>query len=641
LQGFALSRSGWLIVSIVLALGFVLPAVAQEEDDAAVVVAFADGVRAFQEGRNEDAREHFERVTELQPWNGTARHWLGLTLLRLDRPGEALAEIERSLHGGSAPQVDPVWVRHDLGQAQLAAGDAPAAASTLGAVVAEVGARLERGRDDVSPLRHLLIRALEGQGTALAANGKPEEAGEVRRQVGTLKTEYASGGESGRAGSFAIRHLERRVERAESRLATAKGAPLDALVEELKNVAWEAESRLESRRADEILLARSLRRQGEALDRLGRPAEADSARTRAAALAPATADMGIVAPPWEGDLPALGVAARPWEASIALATLSDSNPSLLSEGLRVDTPTTGGRVVRGGESDRAAQLDLRLTLHPVRALHGWHLGATFEGRQSFYQSLGFFNIGDFRGLGYLAFGGSPLGYLTGPLGPVPVAADGGRRLSLLLQGGIDYTTLDDRGYLTTVEGSASLVYRPSRLWASQIDLHLQDSSYREEPIVGRRSGTEVRLGLSQSLSLGRSDRFLRLEALGGRRSAGRPFESSLLRGTAELFLPLPARPINLSLLGSWQQDDYANLESDLFFSAFDPFHPEFVELHPSATQRRDTTLRATASLSWTLPSRLQVLTRFTWIDRSSNLKSKLASLDYHRTILSVGARWLF
>jgi tetratricopeptide (TPR) repeat protein len=612
-----LAVPGCLTALILLALSCI-PLQAQEGEVSALV-AFAYGVRAFNEGCDQDAQDEFNKVLKDQPRNGTAHYWLGLTLLRRGLPGDALAKIRQSLQERATLQVDLFWVQHDLGGAQLAAGDAAAAESTLAVVVRDVEARLARSQPDEIPLQQIQARAQAGIERTALPPGKPA------------------------GGSLEVRRLEGRLDKLEARLASAGKAPGEDLADKLLEVAAEAESLLEARRSDQTLLARTLLRRGEALERLNRPAEAAAARERAHALAPDLQKVGIVAPPWAGDLSAFGVSTRLWDGSVGLGMLSDSNPSLLSERLSLDTPDSGINLVRGGESDEVAQLDVQLSLHPLHGFRGWNLGAAFEGRQSFYQDLGFFDTGDFQATVYSARGGAPLGSLTGPLGSVQVERDSERHFSLLFQGGIDYTTLDGSGYLTTAEGSASVVHRPSRGPVGQVDLHVLNRSYRDEPIAGRRSGTEVRLGLSETFVLGAPDRWWRLEALGGKRSAGLPFESSLLRCTTEVSLPLPNH-FTLAFLGSWQKDDYTSRKSDIFFFPYDPFDPHFHTLTDKPKLRKDTTLRAAASLSWTAKPGLQVLqvtTRFAWIDRDSNLENSFITLDYHRTIVSLGASWLF
>ena len=176
-----------------------------------------------------------------------------------------------------------------------------------------------------------------------------------------------------------------------------------------------------------------------------------------------------------------------------------------------------------------------------------------------------------------------------------------------------------------------------------MDLHLLDRSYREEPVVGRRSGLEGRLGLSQTFFFGSGDRSLRLGVSGGRRSAGASLRSLLVRGAADVSLPLYRNRLGLDLSGSWQRDDYSDRLSDIFFFSFvyDPYDPKFGPLEPNAKRRQDTTLRAGAALSWTVLPSLRVTSRLSWINRDSNLRGRFVTLDYRRTIVSFGASWLF
>src|SRR5262249_20263519 len=132
----------------------------------------------------------------------------------------------------------------------------------------------------------------------------------------------------------------------------------------------------------------------------------------------------------------------------------------------------------------------------------------------------------------------------------------------------------------------------------------------------------------------------RFEALGGRRSAGLPFAGSLLRGGAELALPLGR--FDLSVFGWWQRDDFDHTASDLFFRPYDPFDPKFDPPRPHGTRRRDVTWRAVAALSWEMRDHLQVVGRLGWIDRTSNIGlTGTEGLDYRRTVTSLGLSWAF
>ena len=94
-------------------------------------IAFAEGVWAFEEGADQVAAEKFQESLRNDPRNGTPRYWLGLALLRLGQGREAVREIQDGLMARLPAQVDSRRALADLGAAQLAAGDARAAAETL------------------------------------------------------------------------------------------------------------------------------------------------------------------------------------------------------------------------------------------------------------------------------------------------------------------------------------------------------------------------------------------------------------------------------------------------------------------------------------------------------------------------------
>ncbi len=232
-----------------------------------------------------------------------------------------------------------------------------------------------------------------------------------------------------------------------------------------------------------------------------------------------------------------------------------------------------------------------------------------------------------------------MGYLSGPLGPARVPV-GMSRFAALVQTGVSYTLLDGDSYLRTLSAAASLRLRETSTLATRLDVELLDQSFADEPAVGQRSGEEIRLGLSQYVFLGREDRYLRLEALGGERRAGKPFAGSLLRGGAELALPL-SRSWTLSLAATWQEDDFDHPESDLF-AVFSPFDPEF-EPGVRGRPRRDTVVRGLAALSWVVYESLVATARFSWVERDSNLGTPATpkAYDYDRTITSLGLSWRF
>ena len=80
--------------------------------------AFAHGALAFQEGRDDEAATLFEEAIRQDPREGTARHWLGLTYLRLGRRDEAIAQLEASLRAERPPEAGRRQVLSDLRHAR-------------------------------------------------------------------------------------------------------------------------------------------------------------------------------------------------------------------------------------------------------------------------------------------------------------------------------------------------------------------------------------------------------------------------------------------------------------------------------------------------------------------------------------------
>jgi hypothetical protein len=80
-------------------------------------LAFTRGVLAFHGGDYEAARAAFEEAVRLAPDDGTARYWLGVTLLDLGRPDEAAAALRAALDS-RRPPADRAEVRSRLGEAE-------------------------------------------------------------------------------------------------------------------------------------------------------------------------------------------------------------------------------------------------------------------------------------------------------------------------------------------------------------------------------------------------------------------------------------------------------------------------------------------------------------------------------------------
>lgn len=91
-------------------------------------LAFTRGVLAFHDGDFAAARERFEEAVQLAPDDGTARYWLGLTLLNLGEPAEAARAIRESLEAERPPAVDRAEARARLAEAEQRTGhEAPEA----------------------------------------------------------------------------------------------------------------------------------------------------------------------------------------------------------------------------------------------------------------------------------------------------------------------------------------------------------------------------------------------------------------------------------------------------------------------------------------------------------------------------------
>ncbi len=83
-------------------------------------VDLAEGLAAFEAGRNEEALRWLAESARCNPDEGEPRYWRGLALLRLGRPREAAGELEASLKARHPPEVDRARVLSDLEAARRA-----------------------------------------------------------------------------------------------------------------------------------------------------------------------------------------------------------------------------------------------------------------------------------------------------------------------------------------------------------------------------------------------------------------------------------------------------------------------------------------------------------------------------------------
>jgi tetratricopeptide (TPR) repeat protein len=87
---------------------------------AEAAVDLAEGLAAFEAGRNEEALSWLAESARLNPEEGEPHYWRGLTLLRLGRSREAAGELEASLEAHHPPEVDRARVLSDLEAARRA-----------------------------------------------------------------------------------------------------------------------------------------------------------------------------------------------------------------------------------------------------------------------------------------------------------------------------------------------------------------------------------------------------------------------------------------------------------------------------------------------------------------------------------------
>jgi len=83
-------------------------------------IALAEGLAAFEAGRDEEALSWLAESARLNPDEGEPHYWRGLALLRLGRSHEAAGELEASLAARHPPEVDRARVLSDLEAARRA-----------------------------------------------------------------------------------------------------------------------------------------------------------------------------------------------------------------------------------------------------------------------------------------------------------------------------------------------------------------------------------------------------------------------------------------------------------------------------------------------------------------------------------------
>lgn len=110
------SRVVCLFLSVVVVAG--AAGAVSSRDLTSSALAFVYGLKAYNHGDYELARQKLEEALALRPGDGEARLVLGLTLHALSLPEEAAAQLEQSLKAKRTLQTDPAVVRGYLAEAR-------------------------------------------------------------------------------------------------------------------------------------------------------------------------------------------------------------------------------------------------------------------------------------------------------------------------------------------------------------------------------------------------------------------------------------------------------------------------------------------------------------------------------------------
>jgi tetratricopeptide (TPR) repeat protein len=310
-----------------------------------------------------------------------------------------------------------------------------------------------------------------------------------------------------------------------------------------------------------------------------------------------------------------------WEVRLTTDYGYDSNPGSFQNGLRAFDPEHPAQRIDG--EDGVATGNLRLEVHPFYDKSGWSLGLRTDAYRSWHNDLDLFDLGRWAGIVQLAWGGDPLGYLTGPMGYTRVPQRDSR-VSLLFQGGTAYSSLDEEGLSRTHEGAASVTIREGRLTATQIDLDYQDITFFGHDQFSSAedlSGYEAYLRASQYFYLGRRDRHLRVSALVGESNRDdSTFDSSFLGGGIELSSPLYRR-LYLHVAGNWRRDH--------FDERFD------------GGGHDETLINATSALVWSCTDHLYLTARGSFLDREVDPETLDSTIGFDRTLGSLGVTFYY
>jgi tetratricopeptide (TPR) repeat protein len=141
----------WTVEALPVRMPLSAVGVSRSAENRAASAALLDALAPYQAGRYADAVPALQEVARSHPESGEAALYLGVALLLADRPGDALAPLERAARQvESARRADVEWYR---ATAEQRAGQTSAARDRLAALCAAAGGYQQRACAATQALR--------------------------------------------------------------------------------------------------------------------------------------------------------------------------------------------------------------------------------------------------------------------------------------------------------------------------------------------------------------------------------------------------------------------------------------------------------------------------------------------------------
>ena len=141
----------WTVEALPVRVPLSAVGVSRSAENRAASAALIDALAPYQAGRYAEAIPALQEVARSHPESGEAALYLGVALLLADRPGDALAPLERAARQvETARRADVEWYR---ATAEQRAGRTPAARDRLAALCAAAGAYQKRACAATQALR--------------------------------------------------------------------------------------------------------------------------------------------------------------------------------------------------------------------------------------------------------------------------------------------------------------------------------------------------------------------------------------------------------------------------------------------------------------------------------------------------------